>query len=77
MARLSTRARKALPRSAFALPNGTKKSKAPAFPLNNASHDRAALSGATRSLRAGNITAAQARVVRHKAKAALRRSKGR
>lgn len=77
MARLTTRARKALPRSDFALPKGTKASKAPAFPLTDASHDRNAISGATRSLRAGNITKAQAETVKRKARAALKRTKGR
>lgn len=71
MARLSTRARKALPRSRFALPGGTKVSKAPAFPVNDREHAEKALQLVTRSLRAGHISASQAATVRRRANAVL------
>jgi len=49
MARLTAAARNALPASAFAGPNRT-------FPVNDASHARAAKSGASRAERVGNIS---------------------
>jgi len=71
---LSKSARKAIPRSKFALPAGTKKSSAPAFPIQNKAHAEAALMTVKTSLKAGNITAAQAATVRRKAAAALHRT---
>ena len=71
MGKLSSSARKAMPKASFAMPGGTKKSSAPAFPMNNKSHARAAISGATRSQKAGNITPAQAARVKAAAKAKL------
>ena len=67
MARLTASKRRGMKRSEFAL-SGRR------FPVNDARHARAALSGATRALRAGNISAAQARKIRSKARAKLRGS---
>lgn len=44
------------------------------FPVNDPSHARAALSGATRALHAGHISQSQAEQIRAKAKKALARS---
>ena len=49
---LTTRRRKAMPQSDFALPGRR-------FPMNDATHARMAISGATRAERAGNITESQ------------------
>lgn len=57
MAKLSTADRKGMASSTFALPGRR-------FPVPDASHARAALSGATRALHAGNITSEQAAHVR-------------
>ncbi len=76
MARLSTRARKALPRSDFALrsrrgktPTGRKGNKAGrgAFPINDKAHARAALRLAPYSYKKGNISKAQEKKVIRKA----------
>ena len=64
MAKLTAAHRRALPRSTFALTGGR-------FPIPDASHARAALSGASRALHVGNISAAEAATVRRKAKAKL------
>jgi hypothetical protein len=64
MGKLSTKQRKAMPQAEYALPGKR-------FPLNDASHARNAISGATRSERAGNITPAQAATVKSKARAKL------
>lgn len=42
------------------------------FPVNDANHARLAISGATRSERAGNISASQAEAIKAKARAKLR-----
>lgn len=70
MARLTAAKRRGMKRSTFAL-SGRR------FPVNDEAHARAALSGATRALRAGNITASEARKVRGKARAKLRGSSSR
>ena len=64
MAKLSTRKRKSLKSSQFAGPGRS-------FPINDKAHARAAISGATRSERAGNITKAEARTIQRKARAKL------
>jgi len=64
MAKLSTKQRKAMPQSEYALPGKR-------FPLNDASHARNAISGATRAEHAGNITPAQEATVKTKANAKL------
>lgn len=65
MAKLSAAQRKAMPSSSYALP------KTKGFPLNNPSHDRAAISGATRSERAGNISASTEAAIKSKARKKL------
>lgn len=57
MAKLTAAKRHAMPSSEFALSGGR-------FPVPDASHARAAISGATRALDAGNITASEAAHVR-------------
>jgi len=64
MARMSTRKRNRLTKRDFAGPGRS-------FPINDRSHARAAISGASRSLHAGNISAATARRVQSKARAKL------
>lgn len=61
MAKLSTRKRKSLKSSEFAGPGRS-------FPINDRSHARAAISGASRSLHAGNITRAEAKSIQRKAR---------
>lgn len=73
MARLTSKARNSLSKSHFALPQGTKKSSKPAFPIENLSHAEDALREVGRSLKAHDITPAEAREVRRKAKAAERK----
>lgn len=69
MSKLTAAQRRALPRSEFALPGGR-------FPIHNASHAEAALSGASRAYNAGNISAAEKATVIRKAKAKLGKSSG-
>jgi hypothetical protein len=71
MAKLSSLGRKQLPKSAFGMPGSRR------FPMEDATHDREAISGATRSERAGNISAATAAKIKAKARAKLgAKSKG-
>lgn len=65
MAKLSTKARKAMPKSKFAGPGRS-------FPIENKSHARAAISGATRAQKAGNISASTAARIKAKARAKLK-----
>lgn len=46
------------------------------FPMNDAKHARLAISGATRSLRAGNISASKAASIKSEARAKLGRLNG-
>lgn len=62
MAKLTAKARSKIPAGKFAGPDRS-------FPMNDKSHARAAISGATRSERAGNISASEESVI----KAAARR----
>ncbi len=76
MAKLTTNARKAMPRSEFALParkgmDGKNSAGRGAFPLPNKSHARAALRDAPHAEHAGNITPSQERTVERKARAKL------
>lgn len=64
MAKLSAKKRDSLPKDDFAL-SGRR------FPVNDKNHARAALSGATRAVNAGNISEAQAAKVRAKARKKL------
>jgi hypothetical protein len=56
--------RKKMPSSAFAGPHKT-------FPINDAVHARMAISGATRSMHAGNISASTADKIKAKARKRL------
>ena len=64
MAKLTTKARKALPKSAFLGPDRT-------FPGNDKSHLRDAISGATRSERAGNISKGEETKIKSRARGLL------
>ena len=64
MAKLDAADRKAMPMSQFAGPGRS-------FPVNDATHARMAISGSTRSERAGNISASQAAAIKAKARAKL------
>jgi len=46
------------------------------FPMNDAVHDRMAISGATRSFRAGNISASKEAALKAEARAKLARMRG-
>jgi hypothetical protein len=56
--------RKRMPKSEFA-------GKGRSFPVNDATHARLAISGATRSMRAGNISSSTAAGIKAKARAKL------
>lgn len=62
MAKLTAAERKKMPASDFADPRNR------AFPTNDATHARLAISGATRSQRAGNITQSQANSIKAQAR---------
>jgi hypothetical protein len=64
MAKLSTKKRKGMPKSEFAGPGKS-------FPVNDKTHARLAISGATRSERAGNISAATAAKIKARARRKL------
>jgi hypothetical protein len=76
MARLTRSRRADLPKSDFGLPSRAKtkagKAKAGSFPMPDKKHARLAIGMATRSEKAGNITPAQARAVKAKARSKLR-----
>lgn len=65
MAKLTAKSRAALPKKDFAGPGKS-------FPLENKKHDRAAISGATRSERAGNISPATEDRIKAEARAKLK-----
>lgn len=64
MAKLTAKGRAAIPSSKFAGPGRS-------FPINDKSHARAAISGATRSERAGNISAGTEAKIKSAARAKL------
>lgn len=68
MANLDYAARKKMPAKDFAGPGKS-------FPVNDPTHARLAISGATRSERAGNISASEADAIKAKARAKLNGSK--
>jgi len=68
MAKLTAKARKAMPKSKFAGPDKS-------FPINDPTHARLAISGATRAKNAGNISASTEAKIKAKARAKLKRSK--
>ena len=65
MAKLKAATRKAMPKKDFA-------GKGKSFPIENKVHARLAISGATRSERAGNISASTAAKIKAKARAKLK-----
>ncbi|WP_333676766.1 hypothetical protein [Dyella sp.] len=65
MSKLTAEQRHHMKYSEFALPGDR-------FPLNDQSHDRAAISGASRAYHAGNISKAQEETVDRKARAKLK-----
>jgi len=62
--KLTAAARKNIPMGQFAGPGRS-------FPINDPTHARLAISGATRSEHAGNISASQAAAIKAKARAKL------
>lgn len=64
MAKLNAAARKRMPGKEFAGPGKS-------FPINDPTHARMAISGATRSERAGNISAGEAGKIKAKARKKL------
>lgn len=64
MVDLTADKRKTMPQSQFALPGKR-------FPMNDPTHQRLAISGATRSERAGNISASTADRIKSEARAKL------
>lgn len=62
--KLTAATRKKIPASKFAGPGRS-------FPVNDATHQRMAISGATRSQRAGNISPAMAAKIRSRARKML------
>jgi len=64
MTDLTAARRKNMPSSAFALPGER-------FPINDPTHQRLAISGATRAERAGNITPGQEASIKRKARSRL------
>lgn len=64
MAKLSRGARKSMPKGDFAGPNRS-------FPIENKTHARMAISGATRSERAGNISSSTEASIKSQARAKL------
>lgn len=68
MVKLTSSKRSAMPKSKFAGPGKS-------FPVNDPTHARLAISGATRSERAGNISSSEESKIKAKARAALQTSK--
>ena len=64
MAELTTKARKAIPASKFALPGGR-------FPVENKAHAANAKARATQGLAKGSLTPEEASTVRHRADVVL------
>ncbi len=55
------------------MPKGEFAGKGRSFPINDPTHARLAISGATRSMRAGNISSSTAASIKVKARAKLKR----
>ena len=69
MARLKAASRKRMAPSQFALPGKR-------FPMNDSTHARMAISGATRSYHAGNISVSQENKIKAEARAKLNKLHG-
>lgn len=65
---LNSARRKKMPKSAFGIPGKR------AFPMNDVTHQRLAISGATRAEHVGNISASTADRIKAEARAKLKRS---
>lgn len=65
MAKLNAATRKSMPKSEFAGPGKS-------FPVNDTVHARMAISGATRSYHAGNISQSEMNSIKAKAEAKLK-----
>lgn len=65
MSKLNAATRKQMPSSKFAGPNKS-------FPINDPVHQRMAISGATRSYHAGNISQEEMNAIKAKAEAKLK-----
>ena len=74
MARLTYAKRQKMPAKSF---GGGGPKGAKGFPMNDAVHDRLAIGGATRSFRAGNISASKEAALKAEARAKLARIHGR
>ena len=74
MAKLTAKAREALPKKEFAVKKMPKTGKA-GFPMQDKKHQRAAISGATRSYNAGNISKSTAERIKSEARAKLAKGK--
>lgn len=68
MTNLTAGKRKKMPKKDFAGPGKS-------FPINDKKHARLAIGGATRSERAGNISASEADKIKAKARAKLKKGK--
>ena len=71
MAKLTTRARKALPKKDLGVPAKAGSGKKGGFPMEDKKHARLAIGGATRSYDAGNISKATEERVKAKARRKL------
>ena len=76
MAKLTTKSRAKLPKKEFAVKSMPKTGKA-GFPMPDATHARMAISGATRSERAGNISKSTETKIKSEARAKLGKVKPR
>jgi hypothetical protein len=65
---LTAAKRRRMPKAAFGIPGKR------AFPMNDPTHQRLAIGGATRALHAGNISEATADRIKAEARAKLRKS---
>ena len=68
MSKLTTKGRKGLKSSQFAGPGRS-------FPVNDKTHQREAISGATRSFNAGNISKGTEESIKSKARSLLKKGK--
>lgn len=66
---LTSAKRKRMPKAAFGIPGKR------AFPMNDAVHERLAISGASRAEHAGNISASTAERIKAEARAKLKRGR--
>lgn len=72
MAKLTAAQRKKMPSILFGLATSPTGKAGGGFPMNDKKHDRAAISGATRSQNAGNISPSTAAKIKAKARGKLK-----